>query len=201
MLYLCRGGDPTVVLFGFHPWGEISSSQPSSGTFSIYFYAVLSAFSTSHPTFASFLISEQQRSHYSYYLTSPFAADILGSCLKMFAQLYPVFSKQERLGDMLMSFPHQSREHAQVRIMWLESLLSLLSDISSFTRQMCQFGYCQCQHYTSLAFWILFSNILPEAIKAELCFGNTGEFCPISAGGECQAQGYQPNLFLMRNNR
>lgn len=83
---------------------------------------------------------------------------------------------------MLMSFLHKSREHAQVRITWLESLFLLLFDISSLTRQMCQFRYHQCQQYTFLAFWILFSNILPEAIKAELCFGHTGGFWPNSAG-------------------
>lgn len=100
---------------------------------------------------------------------------------KLFEQClysYTLFSNQERIGNMLMSFLHKSREHAQVRITWLEFLFSFLSDINSLTRQMCQFGYHQCQQYTSCTFWILFSNILPEAIKAEFCFGNTGEFWP-----------------------
>lgn len=97
--------------------------------------------------------------------------------LEQFVQLYPVFSNQERLGNILMSFPHKSSEHAQVRIMWLEFLFSLL-DTSLLARQMCQFGYHQCSYCTSLDFWILFSNILPEAIKAELCFRNSRVFWP-----------------------
>jgi hypothetical protein len=79
-----------------------------------------------------------------------------------------------------MSFPHKSKEHAQVRTVWFEFQFFTfsLSNKSPLTRQMCQFGYHQCQQSTSLAGWILFSNILPKAIKAKLCFGDTGDFWP-----------------------
>lgn len=120
--------------------------------------------------------------------TSPFFADILGSCLSNVLTVYPLFSNQGKLGNILMSFPHKSRERAQVRIMWLEFLFSLLSDICPLTRQTCQFAYCQHQQYTSCAFWSLFSNILPDAIKAELYFSKMESSGQNATGWECQAQ-------------
>ena len=184
----------------FPSWDEVGSSQLSSCTFSIYLYLALSAFSNSHPTFASFLsLSNTALIKATIWQRSSLLI-FLEAVWTMFVQLYPVFSNQDRQGNMLMSFPHKSREHVQVKIMWLELLFSILSDVSSLTGQSCQFGYCQCQQYTSLAFWILFSSILPEAVKAELCFGNTAEFWPNFAGLDCQARSHQSNLFLMKNN-
>lgn len=111
---------------GFQSWGEIGSSQPSSWFFGIYFYAVLSASSTSHPALASFpslsnnaLIKVTIWHRHSLLI-------LLDAVWAMFVQLYSVSSNQERLGNMLMSFLHKSREHAQVRIMWLEFLFLLL---------------------------------------------------------------------------
>ena len=144
---------------------------------SIYFHVILSAFSTSHSEFASFLSLSSNALIKATIWHRHSLLIFLEAVWTMFVQLYSMFFNQERTGNRLVHFLHKFREHAQVRIMWLEFLFSFFCDISSLTRQMYQIGYHQCQQYTSLAFGFYFQIFCQRQLR-QFCFGNTREFWP-----------------------
>lgn len=62
---------------------------------------------------------------------------------------------------------------------------------------MRQFGAINVSNTLALLFWVLFTGVLPEAITAELCFGDIGQCRPNIARLRAPDTEFLLNLLLL----